>query len=200
MTMSRLLIVRAAVLIAAGSAADPLFGAAAPAAAPPPLEIHGTLDAVTVYRGQALVTRLVEVPGPAGLKEVTVTGLPEQILPGSLYAESADTAEVQSVNYSAHPVEKDVRADVKELDDKIRELQDKANGLQQHRALLDSQRDTLAKVNAFTTATSTTDLNRGVLNSDTLQKMVTFDFEQRERILKEQLALDLEIRSLNEQI
>jgi uncharacterized protein (TIGR02231 family) len=187
-------------LIAAGVATNALFGADAPPAAPPPLEIHGTLDAVTVYRGQALVSRLVEVPGPAGLREVTLTGLPDQILPGSLYAESADSAEVQSVNYSAHPVEKDVRADVQRFDEQIRELQDKVTGLQQHRQLLDAERDTLAKVNAFTTATSTTDLNRGVLNSVTLQEMVQFDFGQRTRILDEQLKLDLDIRGLNEQI
>jgi prefoldin subunit 5 len=187
-------------LIAAGVATSALFGADAPPAAPPPLAIHGTLDAVTVYRGQALVSRLVEVPGPAGLKEVTITGLPDQILPGSLYAESADSAEVQSVDYSAHPVEKDVRADVQKFDDQMRELQDQVAGLQQHRQLLEAQRDTLAKVNAFTTATSTTDLNRGVLNADTLQKMVQFDFDQRNRILDEQLKLDLDIRGKNEQI
>lgn len=200
MTICQFPAIRAAMLVAAGVATNALFGADAPPAGPPPLEIHGTLDAVTVYRGQALVSRLVEVPGPAGLKEITLTGLPDQILPGSLYAESADSAEVQSVNYSAHPVEKDVRADVQRFDDQIRELQDKVTGLQQHRQLLDSQRDTLAKVNAFTTTTSTTDLNRGVLNSDTLQKMVQFDFEQRSRILDEQLKLDLDIRGLNEQI
>ncbi len=195
MTMSRLLTVRAAVLIAAGFTASPLFGAD-----PPPLEIHGALDAVTVYRGQALVSRLVDVPGPAGLKEVTVIGLPEQILPGSLYAESADSAEVQSVNYSAHPVEKDVRADVQKFDDQIRELQDKLTNVQQHRSLLDTQRETLAKVNAFTTSTSTTDLNRGLLNAPMLQDMVKFDFDQRNRIVEDQLKLDLEIRNLNEQI
>ena len=195
MNITRLIAVRAAVMIAAAFAANPLFGAD-----PSPLEIHGTLDAVTVYRGQALVSRLVDVPGPAGLKEVTVVGLPEQILPGSLYAESADSAEVQSVNYSAHPVEKDVRADVQKFDDQIRDLQDKLSGVQQHRALLDAQRDTLAKVSAFTSTTSTTDLNRGVLNATTLQDMVKFDFEQRNRIVDEQLKLDLDIRGLNEQI
>jgi hypothetical protein len=200
MTISRLLAIRTAALIAAGCATPILLGAEAAHTAPSPLEIHGTLDAVTVYRGQALVSRLVDVPGPAGLKEVTVTGLPDQILPGSLYAESADGAEVQSVNYSAHPAETDVRANVKEFDDKIRDLQDKLTGQQQRRTLLDSQRDTLAKVNAFTTTTSTTDLNRGVLVPKALQDMVQFDFEQRERILKDQLALDKDIRDLNEQI
>ena len=38
--------------------------------------LHGKIEAVTVYRGQALVTRLVDVPGPAGLKEIIVGELP----------------------------------------------------------------------------------------------------------------------------
>ena len=60
-----------------------------------------------------MVSRVVDIPGPAGLKEVAVVDLPDQILPGSLYAESAGGAEVQSINYSATPVESDVRAEVK---------------------------------------------------------------------------------------
>jgi hypothetical protein len=172
----------------------------APAAGPPPLKVAGALDAVTVYRGQALVSRLIDVPGPAGLREVTVTGLPEQIVPGSLYAESATAAEVQSVNYSAQPVETDVRADVQKFDEQIRDLQDKVTTLQVHRQALDAQRDTLNRVSAFSVSTSATDLNKGVLNPETLQKMVQFDFEQRSRILEEQLKLDKDIRTANEQL
>ena len=201
--MSRFCAVRAALLVAACVAASPAFAAdAAPgtASAAPGLEFPGTLDAVTVYRGQALVSRLIDVPGPAGLKEVTVTGLPEQIVPGSLYAESAGGAEVQSINYSAHPVEKDVCADVQKLDDQIRDQQDKLTNLQAHRQGLDTERETLNKVMAFTTTTGTTDLNKGVLNPDTLQKMVQFDIEKRDDILNKQLDLDKQIRDVNEQI
>ncbi|MEI8196530.1 MAG: hypothetical protein WCI73_11525, partial [Phycisphaerae bacterium] len=45
-----------------------------PAADAPVLpELTGKLEAVTVYRGQALVSRLVEIGGPAGLREVVVS-------------------------------------------------------------------------------------------------------------------------------
>lgn len=201
--MARFHVVRAAALMAACFCAGSAL--AAGAAVPPspstrPLEIHGTLDAVTVYRGQALVSRLVDVPGPAGLKEVNVTELPDQILPGSLYAESAGGAEVQSINYSATPVESDVRAEVKIFDDKIKELQDKQTTLQQRRVTLDAQRATLDKMNAFTVATSTTDLNKGVLNPETLKTLIDFDFKERARILEDQIKLDKEIREVGEQI
>src|ERR1700686_1511857 len=84
----------------------------------------GRLDEVTVYRGQALVTRLVEVPGAAGLREVIVTELPEHVQPASIYAESADGVEVRSVLYRIRPVEQDVREEVRKLDEQIRSVQD----------------------------------------------------------------------------
>src|SRR3954451_16855519 len=70
----------------------------------PGLEVKGKLDAVTVYRGQALVTRLVDVPAGTGggansLREIVVTDLLAKIVANSLYAESADVAEVRLVLY-----------------------------------------------------------------------------------------------------
>ena len=54
-------------------------------AAPPALpadvvEARGRLEAVTVYRGQALVTRVIEAAGPAGLQEIVISDLPEQVV------------------------------------------------------------------------------------------------------------------------
>jgi hypothetical protein len=201
--MSHRHVMAVAVVLACMATGADWAAAAVPGGAPaaaPAQKTPGTLDAVTVYRGQALVSRLVDVPGPAGLKEVTVTGLPEQILPGSLYAEAAGGAEVQSVNYSAQPVETDVRADVQKFDEQIRELQDQVSNLQMHRQALDAQREMLNRVSAFSVTTSATDLNKGVLNPDTLQKMVQFDFEQQKRILEEQLKLDKDIRATSEQL
>ena len=78
--------------------------AAAGPAAGETTQATGKLDAVTVYRGQAMITRLVEMGGPAGLREMVVTDLPESVLPGSIFAESADGLEVRSVRYRVRPV------------------------------------------------------------------------------------------------
>jgi len=53
------------VLVAACVAASPALGAGAATEAAP-LEIQGTLDAVTGVSGQALVTRVIDVPGRRG--------------------------------------------------------------------------------------------------------------------------------------
>src|SRR5690242_6349444 len=98
----------------------PAAALAAPApAAPPPAGLHGTIDAVTVYRGQALVTRVVDIPGPAGLHEIVVTDLPQQVDPSSIYAESAEGVEVRSVLYRERALPEDARDEVRKLDDEL---------------------------------------------------------------------------------
>ena len=165
-----------------------------------PLQSPGTIDAVTVYRGQALVTRLVEIPGPAGLKEIVVTGLPDQVEPGSIYAESTDGVEVRSVSYSVRPVERDVREEVQRLDDQIRGVQDKLNAIVRHHQLLEEQKDYLNKLGQFIASTSSVELTKGILNAETLQKLTQFQFEERSRISDDDLAQDLETRTLNTQL
>src|SRR5689334_6592322 len=76
------------------------------------LETKGSIEAVTVYRGQALVTRLVDVPkalaDAAGtVREVIVTDLPPKIRPESLHAESSEDLKVRSVRFRQRPVVQD---------------------------------------------------------------------------------------------
>jgi len=183
-------------IIPAASVAALLFSFAA-ARADNPLETRGKIDSVTVYRGEALVTRLVDVPGPAGLKELVVTDLPEQVLPGSIYAESAEGVEVRSVSYRARPVEKDVREAVRKLDDQLLAIQDKLTANQRHSQLLAEQREFLTKVEQFTAPTAITELSKGVLNAETLEKLTQFQFTERARLTDDELKLGLEQRTLN---
>ncbi|HEX4124705.1 MAG TPA: mucoidy inhibitor MuiA family protein [Tepidisphaeraceae bacterium] len=175
---------------------------AAVASAADPLEAAGKIDAVTVYRGQALVTRRVDVPGPVGLKEVVVTGLPEQVVPGSLFAEADAGAgiEVRSVRYRTRPVLQDVRDDVRKLDDQIRAVQDDqtANTRQQQ---VDSERKVfLDKLEDFAAPTASMELTKGVLNADTLKTLTLFIFDQRQALASDDLKLAKESRDLNEQL
>ncbi|HCO92514.1 MAG TPA: hypothetical protein DIU00_00945, partial [Phycisphaerales bacterium] len=50
----------------------------------------GTISKVTVYRGQALVTRNVSVNLPPGTSELIVKDLPARIVPESIYAQTSD--------------------------------------------------------------------------------------------------------------
>lgn len=165
-----------------------------------PISSAGRIDAVTVYRGQALVTRMVDVPGEVGLREVIVTDLPEHIVASSLYAESADGVEVRSTRYRVRPISHDVREEVSELDRQIRELQDqlKANEAQTKR--LAENRAYLEKLEQFVAPTANAEMTRGVLNAETLEKLTTFLFENRKTLTGEELELGLQARELKEQM
>ncbi|HUU85141.1 MAG TPA: mucoidy inhibitor MuiA family protein [Phycisphaerae bacterium] len=163
------------------------------------IETTGTVDAVTVYRGQAYVTRVVEVAGPVGLREVVITELPEQVVPDSIYAEAADGVEVRSVRYRVRPVEEDVRQEVRELDEKLRQVGDKIEANQRHRELMDEQKTYLDNLEAFVAPTASTELSKGVLNADTLKTLTDFVFEKRQTIAEEELRLQQEGRALHDQ-
>ncbi|MGB2985213.1 MAG: mucoidy inhibitor MuiA family protein [Phycisphaerae bacterium] len=164
------------------------------------VEVPGKVDAVTVYRGQALVTRLVQLPGPAGLREVVVTDLPEHVVPGSIHAESADGVEVRSVRYRVRPVLCDVREEVRKLDEQIREVQDKLQATQRHEQLAAEQRTYLTRLEQFVAPTANVELTKGVLNAETLKVLTQFLYEQRKALAEDELRLRLDERDLNEQL
>src|SRR5580693_6970382 len=61
-----------------------------PVAAPATKLTRSRIDKVTVYPNSALVTREVEVPDGAGLVELTITPMPDQIVPNTMYSESGE--------------------------------------------------------------------------------------------------------------
>ena len=90
-----------------------LFAASAFAA---PTVVTGKVSHVTLYRGQALVTRTLPIEGEQGNLEVIVTDLPEQILPGSTFAEGDEGIEVRAVQYRNRAVGEEPREEVRALD------------------------------------------------------------------------------------
>lgn len=168
---------------------------AAPAA-PPAIELPGRIDTVTVYRGQALVTRVVDIPGPAGLREVIVTGLPAHALGGSIHAESANGVEVRSVLYRVRPVEHDVREEVRQLDEQIRAATDQLAEKQKLLELIAQRKAYLDKLEQFVAPTATVELTQGVLNAETLEKLTTMLADRRREAATEELELNLQSRDL----
>ena len=124
--------VSALVLALAVLGASTASWAAAPGGAPAAVgvsagevAVKGKVDAVTVYRGQALVTRVVEMPAGQGLGEYVVSDLPERIIASSIFAEGEGGVEVRSVRYRERPVAQDVREEVRKIDDQLQTLSDK---------------------------------------------------------------------------
>jgi hypothetical protein len=174
--------------------------AAAPAAWGDPVEARGSIAEVTVYRGQALVTRNVGVPGAGGLVELVVTDLPERIVPASIFAESrGGGVEVRSVRYRVRPVSEDVNEEVRALDAKIRDLDDRIRADQKKVELLNQHRAYLDKLEQFVAPAATVEMSKGVLNAETLKALTELLRSQREAAAEQDLKLGLEQRDLSEQ-
>ena len=72
---------------------------------------------MTVYPGNALVTREVEVPPGNGLTELVIPDLPIRTMHNSLYSEGANGIRVLSTRFRTRPVEEDTREEVRKLED-----------------------------------------------------------------------------------
>ena len=152
-----------------------------------PREETGRVVAVTVYRGQALVMRELEVEGPAGLREIVVTGLPDQVVPQSLYAESGNGIEVRSVRFRVRPVGEDVREEVRAIEQQMKTVQNKITAVQRQLQLAQEHKTYLDSLQNFVAPTASVELTQGVLNAETLQTLTEFQFTQRAKLAEEEL-------------
>ncbi len=177
-----------------------LFTSIACAADAKGLQLPGKIDSVTVYRGQALVARVVDLPAPGGLQEVIVTDLPVGVVSSSLFAESADGTEVRSVLYRERAVSQDVREEVRKLDELIRAVQDDQTANSRSLQTLAEQRAYLERLSTFVAPTAQVEMSKGVLNAETLKNLTTYQFEQRSKIADEELKLAKAGRDFGEKL
>jgi len=163
------------------------------------IETRGDVDSVTIFRGQALVSRGIDLPGPVGLREIVITELPEFIIPASLYAESSEGLEVRTVSYRMRPLAEDARENVRALDQKIRDVKDRIDGVRAQKSYLEWQRQYLDKLENFLAVTAQIENSRGVLNAETIATMTALLMKQRLEQTEAGRTLDLEVRTLEEQ-
>jgi hypothetical protein len=166
------------------------------------VNLPGRIDGVIVYRGQALVTRMIDLKLPAGSHEVIVGNLPEKIVAESLYSQAPENVTILSVRYRQRAVQEDTREEVKQVDLLIEQTETKirlAKGDEEH---LGRQLARLDKLTDFTAAAEKSDLNRGMLQYDPLEKTATFiegkadDYQKKLVAVREsllQLAKELEL-------
>ncbi len=162
--------------------------------------LTGEISAVTVYRGEALVTRTVAIDGPAGEREVVVSNLPARLEAGSLYAEGDEGVEVRSVRYRTRPVRTDVREEVRELEERMEAVRVELERVQRRQELAREQKAYLDKLEAFVAPTASVELTQGVLNTTTLTQLSQFLFEQREQVAETDLDLAQEMKELQEEM
>ena len=93
------------------------------------IEAKGKVNAVTLFRGQALVTRTVPIEAGAGSIQLTIKDLPPSIQGHSLFVNAGDDLKVRAVRYHTSATGKAPKEEVQELDDKIAAIEKKPSML-----------------------------------------------------------------------
>jgi uncharacterized protein (TIGR02231 family) len=159
----------------------------------------GTISKVTVYRGQALVTRTVSVDLPPGASELIVKDLPAMIVPESIYAQTSGDTKVLSVRYREKAVSEDTRQEVKQLDAQIEDVQHKLKYAESEHKNLDSQWQMYEKLKDFTIAAAGSDLGRGLLTFEPLNNLTELIEKKGGEYFKQKMELEDKIDGLKKE-
>ena len=151
--------------------------------------LNGEIESVTVYRGQALVTRSLDLNVQPGIHEVIVSDLPAYLVEGSLHAEAGADVSIRSVRYREQPVRTDVREEVQQIDTQLDELRSSLARLSRRSETIEGRKAYVKNLESFTTQNAMTELSKGVLDAGTLKELSEFIFAEQEKIEEQEIEL-----------
>ncbi len=154
-----------------------------------PKSVTGEVTHVTLYRGQAMVTRTIPLEGPKGSLELVVNELPVNVVAGSLFAEGGENVEVRAVRFHTRAVGEEPREEVRKLDEAIERVKERMSLNAKKQQLITKRSSYLDKLEGFVAPTAKTELSKGVLNAASFEKITLFSFEQRQALVTEQTEL-----------
>jgi uncharacterized protein (TIGR02231 family) len=134
----------------------------------------GTISKVTVYRGQALVTRAISIDLPPGTSELIVENLPARIVPESLYAQTVGDVKVLSVRYREQAVKEDTREEVKQIDAQIEDLKNKQYHAKSEQENINDLRSKFRDLWKLSVDAANVDLNRSVMQSEQIESFTQY--------------------------
>ena len=159
-----------------------------------------SIESVTLYRGQALVTRTVALPAKQGEQEIVVSDLPAQVVGASLHADGDKGVTVRSVRYRTRAVAVEPKKEVAELDAQIKQVGREIAANQEMMDLLGKKARLVEKLESFTAATAKDDAARGKLDVKTVGEMTDVIFKHHAEYAKENIVLKFKDQDLKEQL
>ncbi|MCP4450550.1 MAG: DUF4139 domain-containing protein [Planctomycetes bacterium] len=178
-----------------------VLGLSIPALATPELKTDGgKITKVTVYRGQALVTRQIDTELPEGTTELVAGHLPEHIIPESLFAQAQTHLKILSVRYRQRAVREDTRDEVKALDQSIRDIQ---LALHENTAMtehLAGQWILYENLKQFSLEAKKADLDRGTLTFEPIKNLAEMIETKGLTYLNKRLELEKTHGDLKEEL
>lgn len=165
-----------------------------------PVAAAGPVTSVVVYRGQALITRSLDLPQTGGEMELLVENLPEKILPESLYAQSDGSISVLSVRYREKTVTEDTRQQVVALKDQIEQTQRSLRIANRNREFMDSRWKLYESQWKLSIDAANRDVNASVLNVEGFEQFVGFLDEKGAEIHTACVRLETERQDMEKQL
>jgi len=156
---------------------------------PPLRPAASKIVAVTVYQGQALVTREVSVPEGAGTFELIVTPLPAQVVDNSVYTEGTDGLRVLSTRLRSRAVREDTSGEVRAKEELIKKNQAEIRRLENEIAVQNQDLEYLKKLEGFTAGALSSLTEKGRLDSMAIVDLSKFVMQNRST--KSQALTDL---------
>jgi hypothetical protein len=153
---------------------------------------------VTVYQGQALVTRTVSIPSGVGTVEVVVGPLPPQTIDTSLFTEGADGLRVLSTRFRTRAVKDDTRQEVRTKQEQLKKIEADAQRLQKEIAVQDEDLRYLKQLGGFTSTALTGLTEKGRLDSEAIVALSKFVMESRGNPTKTETELHQQLTASNE--
>jgi hypothetical protein len=160
----------------------------------------GAITDVIVYHGRALVTRTIQLDKPSGDVELLVENLPERILPESIYAQAADGIQVLSVRYRVKEIEKDMRAEVKALEEQIEGLQNQLHKNERNREQCSNQNGRFIKMWDLGFNGANLSLDRAAFSSESMKDYLSYLEERNVYWHEKAVELELERTQLDKQM
>ncbi len=146
------------------------------------------IDKVTVYPNSALVTREVEVPDGVGLIELTISSMPNQIVPSTMYSEAGDGLRVLTTRFTTRHVLEDTSEERRKLESEMEKYQILAAKIESDLGNLQKNLELLNKLEGVT--------EKGKHTGDEVIAMTKYVMEQRLERAKEMVVVQ-EQRRLN---
>jgi hypothetical protein len=162
--------------------------------------VTGDITDVIVYRGQALVTRAIQMEGQEGDLELIVENLPERILSESLYAQADGGVKVLSVRYREKMSQEDNREEVKKLEAQIEAINRKLYNIDRDRQMIDGLAGHYWDQWKLTYDAAGGDLDRAVLEPEKFIAMIEFLEGKNTKAHQEAVALENQRKDLEKEL
>jgi len=165
--------------------------------------LTGAITEVTLYQGNALVSRHVDLPaGKSGPFEIVVSPLPTATDPSSVFADRATGVEVRSVACRSRPPAKaaELASEVNKLDLAIKDLEQKISTSNNEIALRRIRQDYLKSLGRFVAPAVNQEMAHGVLQAKELEQITQMHFKEYETASQEIMKLNFQIADDQEKL